>query len=163
MNDLQVKRQIDNATALSTWETVSSLLLSQVLQSIDKTSDLGEFVDGWAVKTDGRGEEGISTSQDIAGCGIDLAVVFQSLHPRARVRAVYVCVCVYYVCVFELQAALHMRTDQLVRGTWPTGLLLYSSKILSKCSLLWLVSPNGLPYPLKYKVSLRSILRSCYN
>ena len=46
---------------------VSSLLLSQFLQSIDRTSYLGEFVDGWAVKTVGRGEGGISISQDIAG------------------------------------------------------------------------------------------------
>ena len=70
---------------LSTWEIVSSLLLS----SIDRTSYLGEFVDGDTVKTDGRGEGGISISQDIAGCGIDLAVVFQ----RARV-CVRVCMCV---------------------------------------------------------------------
>ena len=34
---------------LSRWEIVSSLLLSQFLQSIDRTSDLGEFVDGRAI------------------------------------------------------------------------------------------------------------------
>ena len=40
------------------------------------------------------------------------------------VRAVYVCVhtCCVFVC--ELQAAWHMRTDQLVRVTCPTGLQL---------------------------------------
>ena len=35
------------------------------------------------------------------------------VYVRACMRAVYVCVCACCVCVCELQAAWHMRTDQL--------------------------------------------------
>ena len=110
--------------------TVSSLLLSQ-FQSVDRISPrsyLGTFVDGGNVKTDGRGEEGISISQVIEGCGIDLAVVFQRLRPRARVcsaclrvhvsaLSVYavcaracVCVCVCCVCAAGCLAHAHWPT-----------------------------------------------------
>ena len=65
---------------------------------MDKTSYLGEFVDGDAVKTDEREEGEISLSPDIAGCRIDLALVFQ--HTRVCVRAcVRMCMCLCCVCM----------------------------------------------------------------
>ena len=79
---------------------------------MDKTSYLGEFVDGDAVKTDEREEGEISLSPDIAGCRIDLALVFQ--HTRVCVRA-YVHVFVLRVYAVSCAAFVLKRLRQLAR------------------------------------------------
>ena len=125
-------------------------------------SYLGEFVDGGALKTDGRGEgEDINIARHcgmrdrsasprtcVHVCAVCVyvvscaAFVSKRLHQRvcvcARVCVYAVCMCMracmfaFVCCVGELQAAWHIHTDQLVRVTCPTSLLLYINKIMDK-------------------------------
>ena len=127
---------------------VSLLILFSFLQSIDRTSYLGEFVNGRDVKTVGMEEGVLSTSQDIAGCSrswqnekinnvLQKSVVyrhncsaervlmagrlFRSCRGLATSGSACACVCSVCVrlrvlCVCELQAAWHMRTDQVWRS-----------------------------------------------
>ena len=74
---------------LSRW-VVSSLLLSQFLQSIERICYPGEFVDGDAVKTDGRGEGGYQYHKTFRDAGSILSRACACMCACVFVR---VCVC----------------------------------------------------------------------